>query len=137
MDGYWIAPWRLSVGLQAFVESGAPLNKLGFFNSTYGSMVFLVPRGSEGRLPTLWDTNLTLSYPIAIGPVTVTLQAYLFHVFNQQIAISRDDVWSSRPPEDFPATIYDPNQEQNNDFYGTITGRSDPRSFRAALRVSF
>jgi hypothetical protein len=136
-DGFWVTPWRLSVGLEAFVESGAPLNKLGYFNITYGSMVFLVPRGSEGRLPTLWDADLTISYPIAIGPVTVTLQAYLFNLFNNQIAISRDEVWSSSPPEGFPATIYDPNQERNNELYGAITGKSEPRSFRAALRVSF
>ena len=69
--------------------------------------------------------------------MTVTLQAYLFHIFNKQIAISRDDVWSSSPPDGFPATIYDPNQEQTNPNYGKVTGRSDPRSFRAALRVSF
>ncbi len=136
-DGYWVTPWRLSVGLQAFVESGGPLNQMGFFNSFYGSMIFLAPRGSVGRLPTLWDANLTLSYPIAIGPLTVTLQAYLFNLFNNQIATSRDDQWSISPPEGFPATIYDPNQEPNNPYYGAVTGRSEPRAFRAAVRVSF
>jgi hypothetical protein len=98
LDGYWVTPWRLSLGLQAFVESGAPVNRLGFFNSHSGSVVFLVPRGSEGRLPTLWEANLTLSYPIAMGPATVTLQAYVFNLFNNQIATSRDDAWSSRAP---------------------------------------
>ena len=137
LDGYWVTPWRLSSGLQAFVESGAPLNRLGYFNEFYGSDVFLVPRGSEGRLPTLWGTNLTLSYPIAIGPATVTLQAYLFNVFNKQIAISRDEEWSDQQPPDYPASIFDPNQEQNNPEYGKVTGRSDPRVFRAAVRVSF
>lgn len=46
-------------------------------------------------------------------------------------------MWSSSPPEGFPETIYDPNQEQNNEEYGKVTGRSDPRVFRAAVRVSF
>ena len=69
--------------------------------------------------------------------VTVTVQAYLFDIFNKQIAISRDEAWSSSPPQGFPATIYDPNQRQNNDQYGAVTGRSDPRSFRSSLRVSF
>jgi hypothetical protein len=137
LDGYWVTPWRLSLGVQAFVESGAPLNRLGYFSVNYGSLVFLVPRGSEGRLPTLWDTNLTLSYPIAVGPVTVTLQAYLFHAFNKQIAISHDEVWSSDPPGDYPASLYDPNQPKTNGLYGAVTGRSDPRTFRAAVRVSF
>ncbi len=102
LDGYYVTPWRLSVGLQVFVESGAPLNQMGFFNSGYGAVVFLVPRGSAGRLPTLWGTNLQLSYPIVVGPTIVTLQAYLFNVFNQQIAISRDNSWSISPPEGFP-----------------------------------
>jgi outer membrane receptor protein involved in Fe transport len=137
LDGFWVSPWRLSVGLQAFAESGAPLNRLGYFNFIYGSMVFLVPRGSEGRLPTLWGANLTLSFPIAVGPVTVTAQAYLFNIFSKQIAISRDDAWSISPAEGYPLTIYDPNQERNNAYYGSVTGRSEPRSFRAALRVSF
>ena len=28
-DGYWTTPWQVSVGLQAFAETGAPLSKLG------------------------------------------------------------------------------------------------------------
>jgi outer membrane receptor protein involved in Fe transport len=136
-DGFWVTPWRLSVGLQAFVESGAPLNRLGYFNFFYGSMVFLVPRGSAGRLPTLWDGNLVVGYPVTVGPLTVTLQGYVFNLFNNQIATSRDDVWSRDPPDGFPDTIYDPNQEQNNPEYGKITGRSEPRSFRAAVKISF
>jgi len=129
-DGSWVTPWRLSVGLQFFVESGAPLNKIGY------PFVFLVPRGSAGRLPTLWEGNLTLSYPIAIGPVIVTLQAYLFNLFNNQVAISRDENWSAEVPDN-PDTIYDPNQEKTNENYGNVTGRYAPRSLRAALRVSF
>ncbi len=136
-DGFWVTPWRLSVGLQAFVATGEPLNQIGYFNDGYGSLIFLVPRGSVGRLPTLWGTNLSLNYPIAVGPVTVTLQAYLFNVFNQQIAVDRDNSWSISPPAGYPATIYDPNQEQNNPYYGSVTRRQDPRIFRAAVKVSF
>ncbi|HEV8117611.1 MAG TPA: hypothetical protein VGQ32_03755, partial [Thermoanaerobaculia bacterium] len=137
LDGFWVSPWRLAVGLQAFAETGAPLSKLGYFNGGYPGSIFLTPRGSEGRLPTLWGANLTLSYPIAIGPVTATLQAYLYNVFNKQIANSRDEAWTTSAPEGYPATIFDPNQEQNNPNYGKVTARSAPRSFRAAVRVSF
>ena len=131
-----MTPWRLSVGLQAFAETGAPLNQMGYFNWLHGANVFLVPRGSAGRLPTLWGTNLTLCYPIAIGPATVTLQAYLFNVFNKQIAISRDNSWSDLRRR-VPGTIFDPNQEQTNPEYGKVTGRQEPRVFRAAVKVSF
>ena len=135
-DGYWDTPWRLSVGLQAFVESGAPYNKLGYFNDDYGAVVYLVPRGSAGRLPALWDANLSVAYPITLGPVTATLQMYFLNVFNNQVPISIDEGWSNRPSAGYPK-IYDPNQPQSNESYGAVTGRWDPRSIRAALRVSF
>jgi hypothetical protein len=138
LDGYWVTLWRLSVGLSAFVESGAPLNRMGYFNGGYGTVVYLVPRGSAGRQPALWEANLSLSYPITFGPVTATLQMDCFNVFNNQIPISIDEGWAGGyPPEGFPATIYDPNQKQSNETYGGVTGRSAPRAIRAALRVSF
>lgn len=118
LDGYYVAPFGLSVGLQAFVRSGAPLNKLGY-SGGYGPSIQLVPKGYAGRLPTEWDANLTLSYPLVIGPATVTLQAYLFNVFNNQIATSRDTAWSTSAPPDYPASLFDPNQKQTNPEYGT------------------
>jgi hypothetical protein len=137
LDGYWVTQWQLSVGLQAFAETGGPLNQMGYFNRRYGPRVFLVPRGSAGRLPTLWGANLTLSYPIVIGPATATLQASLFNVFNKQIAVDKDQAWTISQPAGYPATIYDPNQPQNNPYYGSVTQRSAPRLFRVSVKVSF
>jgi len=136
-DGFWTTPWQLTLGLQAYAESGVPLNRLGYLNQYYGTVIFLDPRGSAGRLPTLWGANLQLAYPIVFGPVTVTLQAALLNVFNKQIAISKDENWSIEQPPGYPATIYDPNQPQSNPYYGSVTGRSDPRVFRTAVKVSF
>jgi len=129
-----------AVGLQTFVRSGAPLNKFGYFSESQGipfSGVQLVPKGYAGRLPTEWEANLTLSYPIVLGPVTATLQAYVYNLFNNQIATSRDTVWTSSPPPDYPASLFNPNQPQNNPEYGKITGRQDPRVVRGALKISF
>jgi hypothetical protein len=137
LDGYWVTPSRLAVGLQTFVESGAPLNRLGYLSEFAPPLIHLVPRGSEGRLPTYWYANLTLSYPFAVGPATVTLQGYLFNVFDQQIALTSDEVWSNQRPEGYPDSIFDPNQEQTNPEYGKITNRQAPRYFRAALKISF
>ena len=67
----------------------------------------------------------------------MTLQAYLFNIFDKQIAIAKDEVWSYDPPEGYPLTVYDPNQPQGNPEYGYVTDRSDPRVFRAAVKVSF
>ncbi|HEY6929254.1 MAG TPA: TonB-dependent receptor [Thermoanaerobaculia bacterium] len=135
LDGSWVTPWKVSIGLQTFVESGAPYDKLGYFNGNIG--VHLVPRGSAGRLPTLWDANLLLAYPVNVGPVTLTFQAYVYNLFNNQIATSVDEVWSYDQPAGYPASIYDPNQKQGNPTYGQVTWRYSPRSLRAGLRVSF
>ncbi len=135
-DGFYATPLRLSIGLQAWLRSGAPLNQYGYYNWGYGA-TRLVPRGSAGRLPMEWDANLTLEYPIVVGPVTVTLQGYLYNVFNNQIETGRDQVWSNQPPADYPDSLYDPNQPQSNPYYGLTTARREPRLFRAALRVSF
>jgi len=137
LDGYWVTPWRLWIGLQGFVETGAPLDRFGYFNENNPPLIYLLPRGSAGRLPTLWEGNLTLGYPLVLGPVTVTLQGYLYNLFNNQIATSRNEFWTVGPRGDYPANIFDPNQPPNNPDYGETTGRSAPRSFRAAVRVSF
>ena len=62
-------------------------------------------------------------------------------LFEAGAATVRSDVFSRRRatdvPEGYAATIYDPNQVQNNPNYGRVTSRSAPRSFRAALKISF
>ncbi len=124
------------LGLQAFAESGAPVERLGYLCCGW-SAIYLVPRGSAGRLPTLWEGNLTLSYPITLGPATVTIQAYVYNLFDNQIVTSVDERWTVGPPDGYPATIYDPRQPSNNPEYGKATSRQAPRFFRAAVRVSF
>ena len=138
LDGYYVTSFGLSVGLSAWLRSGAPLNQYGYFNGQYVAFIQLVPRGSAGRLPMEWESNLTLEYPIRIGPVTATLQAWVYRLFNNQIRNGQDTAWSTQQQDGYPDTIYDPNQASSNvENYGLITGRQPPRLFRAALRVSF
>ncbi len=137
LDGYYVTPFGVSVGLSAWLRSGAPLNQYGYFNVGWGSLIQLVPKGYAGRLPMTWESNLTLEYPIRIGPVTATLQAWVYHLFNNQIRTGQDTDWSTQQQDGYPDTIYDPNQASSNENYGLITGRSTPRLFRFALRVSF
>ena len=137
LDSYYLTRLGLSVGLQAWLISGAPLDQFGYFNANYGSQIHLVPRGYAGRLPMEWEANLTLAYPLQIGPVTATLQAYLYNLFNNQIRTGQDAVWTGQQQDGYPDTIFDPNQASSNPNYGKITSRQDPRVFRAAIRVSF
>jgi Carboxypeptidase regulatory-like domain/TonB-dependent Receptor Plug Domain/TonB dependent receptor-like, beta-barrel len=136
-DGYYTTRSGLSVGLQAFAASGAPLDKLGYFNFSYPSSIQLVQRGYAGRMPTAWDANLTLSYPVSIGPVTATLQGYVFNLLNHQTPIWQDTRWVTSAPAGYPDTLYDPNQTRTNPEYGKIVSRGDPRLFRAAMRIEF
>jgi hypothetical protein len=135
VDAFWVLPFRLSIGAQAFAASGAPLNRLGYSANANTSAICLVPRGSVGRLPTQWEANLSLAYPIVVGPVTVTLQAYLFNAFNNQIPVTSDEVWTTNPSEDY--SPLDAGRPSDNPLYGQVTGRQPPRSFRAAVRIGF
>ncbi len=110
LDGYYQTPFGLSVGLQTWLRSGAPLNQLGYFNGLYGSAIQLVPKGYAGRLPMEWEANLTLEYPIRFGPAIVTLQGYVYNLFNNQIRLSQDTVFTAQQQDGYPDTIYDPNQ---------------------------
>jgi hypothetical protein len=130
LAGYYRTPLRLSVGFDAYVISGAPLDRWGYFNASYGTAIRLVPQGSAGRMPALWEADLTLEYPFRVGPTTVTAQGYVLNLFNNQIATDQDQVWSATP-------IYDPNPPKSNLNYGLATQRQPPRLFRAALRVAF
>ena len=138
LDASYTTPFGLFVGLQVYVKSGTPLNKLGYFNSGYPD-IQLVQRGYAGRLPTLWEANVTLGYPIVVGPMTVTLQAYAFNLFNNQIETQENVIYTNRRPPGYPDTLYDPDvpQDRVNPNYGKILVRQDPRLFRAAVKVSF
>ena len=157
LDTTYVTPFKLSVGLQAYAQSGPPLSKVGYFNQFYIAQTQLVPLGSAGRLPTQWEANLSLGYPVKFGPVTVTGLFYVFHLFNNQIRTNVDNNWQISQGANYPKSADQYNQlfyppctaaqaanpvasrcnEQNNVNYGKATSRQDPRLFRAALKVSF
>jgi hypothetical protein len=134
LDGYWTTPIGISLGVQAFVESGAPLSKNVWVCDTCLT-AYLVPRGDAGRLPTQTDANLSLAYPVRIGPATVTLLAYVYNVLNRQTPTGKDTNWTLAANDGYD--VLDPNQPSKNPSYGEITERASPRLFRAAVRVSF
>ena len=147
LDASYTFPFKMFIGLQFYAEEGKPLNQQGYFNAGYGAEIQLVERGSAGRLPNLYEGNLSLGYPIGIGPVTVTPTLYLFNVFNAQQITLKDVRYSTSQPAGYtncsgttyppPCTLYDPNQQQTNPNYGFVTQRQQPRLFRAALKITF
>jgi hypothetical protein len=161
LDTVYTAPFGLAVGLQAYVRSGVPTSRQGFFNQFYTTELFLDQRGSDGRLPTEYEANLSLAYNINIGKVTITPQLYVFDLLNRQIVTAIDqrfNVYASfvttkgspfygqagvepgkvSPGPDHtlcPATATAPCTD--NPDYRKVTARTAPRSLRAALKVSF
>ena len=89
-------------------------------------------------MPTLWEANLTAGYPIVVGPVTVTIQGFVYGVFNNQIRTNESFAWTAGfAPDGYPDNLYDPNVPSNTGVYGKALARQPPRLFRASLRVSF
>jgi hypothetical protein len=77
--------------MQFYVRSGVPTSRQGYFNSFYPTELFLDPRGTDGRLPTEYEANLSLAYNFNVGPVTITPQMYVFNVINKQIVTGIDE----------------------------------------------
>ncbi len=131
LDVSYTTPFLLFGGLGAYAQSGAPLSNVGY------SGVQLEPRGRAGRLPTLWEANLNVGYPITLGPTTVTFLAYAFNLFNNQIATETDTFYRIEAPPGYPDTLFDPNVPSDNVTYGKIIARQDPRLIRGAVKISF
>jgi hypothetical protein len=150
-DGAYTAPFGLTVGLQTFLRSGAPISKYGYFNGGYfAESNFVTPRGSGGRLPWDYELNLSLAYALKISSITVTLFAQGFNLINKQNVIGVDQDCTIAPPlvnttDSGPGTVSDCSVATNNPSeggganqdYGKTIWRGNPRSLRLGARVSF
>jgi hypothetical protein len=137
-----------------------PTSRLGYYNSFYPDLLYLDSRGSNGRLPTDYEMNLSLSYNFNVGPVTITPQAYIFNLINRQTVTGTDQrynifgnfVTTKSSPFYGQAGIepgkFDPVSKitcpqsatapcSDNVDYRKATTRVAARLFRAALKISF
>jgi Carboxypeptidase regulatory-like domain len=75
----------LNVGLSYRWLAGTPLNAYGYSLAYQNWEYYLVPRGSLGRGPSDWETDLNLSYPIRFGgQKRLSVIADIFNLFNRQ-----------------------------------------------------
>jgi len=65
--GQYALGFGLKTGMFFTWQSGTPLNEFGTGAATYGRRTFLVPRGSAGRTPAVWDLNVRFAYPLRIA----------------------------------------------------------------------
>ncbi len=153
----------LNFGLSTFYYSGLPLNAYGYFPAYANWETFLAPRGSVGRGPADWETDIHLSYPIKVGDKSrLTVVADVFNLFNRQ-AINQFDERYNLPSDgdecagipaaicghgggllnipnttDPVASITNPRATATNpDYLEKGLGFTLPRSFRLGVRFTF
>jgi hypothetical protein len=157
LDAVYYAPFGLSAGLSFYVRSGRPTSRIGWFNTFYPTNLFVVTRGSSGRLPTDYDMSLSLAYDLSVGPVTITPMLYGFNLLNRQTP--NDVSQEFNPAGSFvtnPASPFygqagvEPGTERpdgticespvpcsDSPDYRKVTQRLSPRLLRVALKVTF
>lgn len=102
-------------------------------NQFYPDVLYLVPRGSPGRLPTDYEINLSLAYNVRVGPVTVTPQLYIFNLLNRQTETADDDGFNTNL-----GTFTNSGQPVlDNPDFRKVYSRTNPRLLRAALKIAF
>jgi hypothetical protein len=75
----------LNIGLSYRWLAGTPLNAYGYSFAYNNWEYYLVPRGSVGRGPADWETDLHLSYPVRLGgEKRLNVIADIFNLFNRQ-----------------------------------------------------
>jgi len=134
LDMAYSAPFGLTVGFQGYIRSGAPKSKLLYFNSIYGTELYLNSRGSDGREPVDYDVNLSLAYAIKFQPITITLFAQGFNLLNRQQTLSSNQDFTIDPPS--TADVFQTTQTDNPE-YNLISIRKNPRKITLGARVSF
>jgi hypothetical protein len=90
--GSYMTSSAMQVGWFATWQSGTPLNEFGV--TPWGSYypVFLVPRGSAGRTPSVYDVNLRTTYLFRAMPGAPRAIVDLLHVGNPQRAVRMDQL---------------------------------------------
>jgi hypothetical protein len=83
------------LGLTYTARSGAPLNYFGSHPIYGAAEVFILPRGSAGRLPWIHnvDSHVGFTYKLSKDSA-VTLSVDVFNVFNLQGVLGRDQIFT-------------------------------------------
>ncbi|MFY0562856.1 TonB-dependent receptor domain-containing protein [Archangium lansingense] len=138
------------LGLSYLSGSGTPYSYLGSDEVFGSSQVFILPRGSAGRLP--WfhriDTRLAVTYRLS-RTLTASAGVDVFNLFNFQAPTAYDENYTFsdvRPlPNGTPADLPElrrpdgellPPEELNENF-GKPVSYQLPRSIRLSARLSF
>ncbi len=91
--------WTLSAGPvlggRVAYASGAPVSRLGALGGGYGlDRRFVDSRGSAGRTPELWLTDIVCSWPFDVGSGVLVARIEIRNLLNRQAAIAVDERWT-------------------------------------------
>jgi hypothetical protein len=137
--GTYVTPFKLNVGVASYFRTGTPVSRLGY-SVTYDRWeFFLTQRGTDGRVPSDYEVDLHLGYPLQIGPVTVNVLVDIFQLLNAQRATFLDERYNTAQFDDanHVCGTGGPDDANCNAFYKTALARTSPRSVRFGLRIGF
>jgi carboxypeptidase family protein/TonB-dependent receptor-like protein len=130
LTGTYRLPFGVTTGAFLTWQSGTPLNDFGT-NPTYVRAVFLVPRGSVGRTPAVWDLNFRFAYPFRVtSGVAARATLDWLHAGNPRRA-----VWL----EQFHYVDQDANGNpiSPNPTYGQVRSYQPPTQARLGVEFTF
>ena len=130
--GSYRTPFGLTCGASFWWTSGTPLNIWGA--SVFPAHpIFLVPRGTAGRLPSIWDLSVRLSYDVPsqapFGP-RPRLILDVYHIGSPSTVVQRDQT-------KYLGLDANGNQSYPNPVYGSPMRFQPPMSMRLGLEVGF
>ena len=122
----------LALGIVTSWTSGLPRNDFGAAAAGFPYNVFLRPRGSAGRTPSVFDLNLRLAYTLpAWGRgVRPKVMLDLFHLTNSKTSIRQDDVHYLALDDTGQQTTINPGYNRGLNF-------QPPMSARLGLTLDF
>ncbi|MGC9341474.1 MAG: TonB-dependent receptor domain-containing protein, partial [Bacteroidales bacterium] len=114
----------LTAGTSFWVMSGTPLNEFGTSPFGLQRYVYLVERGTAGRLPTLWDLNLRLTYDFDIASVHGKIFFDALHVGSPMETVKVDEV-----------KYFDYDRTLENENYGDVVHYQPPMMIRLGINL--
>jgi hypothetical protein len=136
VQGSYKFDFGMVLGINYTFSSGRPMNKYyGYprMEAGYGTLL-AVPRGSAGRMPSVWQLDLHAEYAFNLWKTNLAFFADVFNLFNNQQATSKYQTYYYTP--DTLQDIYSGNLVRNPD-YGKTSGRQAPRNVRLGVKWSF
>jgi hypothetical protein len=122
-------PFGLTPGLFFSWMSGTPINEWG--RGPTSSYLFLVPRGTAGRTPPIWDLNLRLAYALPLrGAVAPRVVLDFLHLGNPQRTVRVDQ-------QHYFSRDADGNQTNENANYLAPLAYQPPTTIRLGVEISF